>query len=116
MKNNFEKQICPACGIIERFGDKWSLRILISLHQNEVMRFNEIQKKTDGISQKVLTSTLKILETTGLISRKVYPEVPPKVEYQLTDLGKSLIHPLEVLIDWAIKHEDEIAKNQECNK
>lgn len=108
MKINFEEEICPACGIIDRFGDKWSLRVLVLLHQNGVMRFNEILKKTPNISQKMLTTALKKLEQDKLIHRKMYPEIPPRVEYRLTDLGKSLIPPLEGLIYWALEHADEI--------
>ncbi|MCC8143573.1 MAG: helix-turn-helix transcriptional regulator [Tannerellaceae bacterium] len=108
MENNFETTICPSCGIIARFGDKWSLRILVLLDREEVLRFNELQKQTPGISQKVLASTLQTLETNKLIHRKVYPEVPPRVEYRLTGLGKSLMEPLQVLVEWALEHADEI--------
>lgn len=112
MENNFEREVCPACGIIDRFGDKWSLRILVLLHQNGIMRFSEILKGTPGISQKVLTTSLRTLEADKLISRKVYPEVPPRVEYRMTSLGKSLIPALEGVITWAIDHSDEILNHR----
>lgn len=116
MKNNFEDEICPACGIIDRFGDKWSLRVLVLLSQNTVLRFNEILRKTPGISQKMLTTALKKLEEDGLIKRKMYPEIPPKVEYRLTSLGASLIPALEVVIGWALDNSSEILRNREKQK
>lgn len=112
MKNNFETTVCPACGIIDRFGDKWSLRILVLLHSNGTMRFNEIFKNTPNISQRMLSVALKSLETDKLINRKAYPEIPPKVEYELTTLGKSLIPPLEGVIRWAIANADEIIEHR----
>lgn len=107
-----EGNLCPACGIIDRFGDKWSLRVLVLLNENGVMRFNELLKNTPLISQKVLTSTLKTLEAHNLINRKVYPEVPPRVEYRLTSLGESLMKPLYALIEWTLEHADEIIEQQ----
>lgn len=116
MENNFENTVCPACGIIDRFGDKWSLRILVLLHTNGIMRFNEIFKSTPNISQRMLSVALKSLEADKLISRKVYPEIPPKVEYELTTLGKSLIPPLEGVIRWAIANADEIIEHRNSRK
>ena len=112
MENNFETAVCPACSIIDRFGDKWSLRILVLLHTNGTMRFNEIFKSTPNISKRMLSVALKSLEADKLVSRKVYPEIPPRVEYSLTSLGKSLIPPLEELIKWAISNADEIIEHR----
>jgi DNA-binding HxlR family transcriptional regulator len=108
-ENNFREAICPACGIIDRFGDKWSLRILVLLNENGTMRFNELLKATSGISQKMLTTTLRTLEFHKLVNRKMYAEIPPRVEYNLTPLGKSLMKPLYNLIDWTLEHVDEIS-------
>lgn len=107
-ENNFEETICPACGIIDRFGDKWSLRVLVLLNENGVMRFNELLKATPGISQKMLTTTLRTLESYKLVNRKMYAEIPPKVEYNLTPLGQSLMKPLYNLIEWTLENVDEI--------
>lgn len=107
-ENNFEETICPACGIIDRFGDKWSLRVLVLLNENGVMRFNELLKATPGISQKMLTTTLRTLESHKLVNRKMYMEIPPKVEYNLTPLGQSLMKPLYNLIEWILENVDEI--------
>ena len=77
------------------------------------MRFCDIHKTIADISQRMLTVTLRTLETDGLISRKVYAEVPPRVEYQLTDLGESLMPRVQVLVDWALEHMGEIMKHRE---
>ena len=105
---NFKERVCPACSIIDRFGDKWSLRVLVLLNQNGTMRFNEILKGTYGISQKMLTTTLRTLESHKFLTRKMYPEIPPRVEYTLTPLGQSLMQPLYGLIEWTLDHVDEI--------
>ncbi|MBP1615379.1 MAG: putative transcriptional regulator [Bacteroidetes bacterium] len=112
MENNFEKTTCPACSIIDRLGEKWSLRILVLLYTNGTMRFNEIFKSIPTISQRMLSSALKSLEADKLVSRKVYPEIPPRVEYTLTSLGKSLIPPLEGIIKWAVSNADEIIEHR----
>lgn len=116
MKLNFEGAVCPACGIIDRFGDKWSLRILVLLHQDGTLRFNEILKRTPGISQKMLTTALKKLEEDKLVNRKMYPEIPPRVEYKLTALGESLIPALDGVIHWALEHSDEILEHRNKKK
>lgn len=105
---NFQERVCPACSIIDRFGDKWSLRVLVLLNQNGIMRFNEILKATPGISQKMLTTTLRTLESHKLVNRKMYSEIPPRVEYKLTTLGTDLMKPLYVLIEWTLEHLEEI--------
>ena len=84
--------------------------VLFVLAENEATRFNEIGRAIPDISPKVLTETLKSLEADGLISRKLYAEIPPKVEYSLTDLGKSLMPLLGNLIEWALDNFDAIAK------
>lgn len=109
-ENIFKEQVCPACGIIERFGDKWSLRVLVLLNEKGTMRFNELQRNTPGISQKMLTTTLRTLESHKLVNRKIFPEIPPRVEYNLTPLGNSLMHPLYELIRWTLEHVEEIAE------
>ena len=112
MENNFERAVCPACGIIDRFGDKWSLRVLVLLHTQGTLRFGEILAQTPKISQRMLSLALKSLEADKLISRKAYPEIPPRVEYALTPLGRSLIPPLEGVIAWAIEHAVEIGAHR----
>jgi DNA-binding HxlR family transcriptional regulator len=84
--------------------DKWTLLILMSLVQG-TKRTNQIQRQVEGISPKMLAQTLKKLEELKFITRKVYPEVPPKVEYSLTEFGSSLTIPLNSLLEWSRKHE-----------
>ena len=113
---------CPIRNVLHRFGDKWSLLILFklsddfSLSENYKMRFNELHKVVDGISQKVLTTTLRTMEADGLVLRKVYPEIPPKVEYRLSDLGKSLVPLISDLSNWAFEHQPQILKSRENYK
>jgi DNA-binding HxlR family transcriptional regulator len=97
--------------VLERIGDKWSLMIIGSLHQGP-MRFTALQQMIGGISQRMLTLNLRQLERDGLISRTVYAEVPPRVEYELTDLGHSLLVPVLDLVNWAADHSDRIEKQR----
>ena len=99
---------CPIRNVIDKFGDKWSLLVLYQLHDKGTLRFNELHREMSDCSQKMLSQTLKRLEQIGLISRQVYPEVPPRVEYSLTERGYSLMPPVFGLIDWAKEHFDEI--------
>lgn len=95
---------CPVRNIISRFSGKWAILILCVLSENEATRFNIINKALPDISPKVLSETLKSLEADGLINRKLYAEIPPKVEYSLTELGKSLLPIINSLISWAISN------------
>ncbi len=101
---------CPIRQVISRFGDKWSLLVLFMLNKSEtgVLRFNEIRRLMTDCSQKMLSQTLKRLEQSHLVHREVYPEVPPRVEYSLTDTGKSLMPAITLLIDWGKRHFDEV--------
>ncbi|MCC8187297.1 MAG: helix-turn-helix transcriptional regulator [Bacteroides sp.] len=101
----------PACILIDKFGDRWSIAILMLLHQNGVMRFSELQKSLPAISQRMLAITLKTLESLSLIHREAYPEVPPRVEYSLTSLAKDVIPLIRQLIDWAEEHTEELLMN-----
>ena len=101
---------CPIRQVINKFGDKWSMLVLYSLHTSEtgVLRFNELRHHMSDCSQKMLSQTLKNLEQMNLIHRKVYPEVPPRVEYYLTDIGKSLMPTLTALIAWGKEHFSDV--------
>lgn len=104
MKNFHPADNCPIRNVLCRLGDKWSMLVLVTLNANGTMRFNEIQKTIGDISQRMLTVTVRTLEADGYVERKIYPEVPPRVEYSLTETGKSLIPHLEGLVGWAINH------------
>ena len=95
---------CPVRNVISRFSGKWSMLVLCVLAENEATRFNAIGKAIPDISPKVLSDTLKNLEADGLISRKLYAEIPTRVEYSLTDLGRSLMPLLNQLISWAVQN------------
>lgn len=94
-------EICPIRNVVARFGDKWSLLVLLVINSNVTVRFNELGRQIPDISTRVLSSTLKTLEADGLIDRKVHAQVPPKVEYTLTDTGRSLIPLIMQLTEWA---------------
>ncbi|MBB4037530.1 DNA-binding HxlR family transcriptional regulator [Dysgonomonas hofstadii] len=101
MQNFLPTGDCPIRDILSRLGDKWSMLVMVTLHSNGVMRFRDIHRTIGDISHRMLTVTLKSLEADGLITRRVYAEVPPRVEYNITDRGNSLIPHLENLVLWA---------------
>jgi DNA-binding HxlR family transcriptional regulator len=98
---------CPVLQVINIVGDKWTLPVLYVLKQG-TKRYSEIQREIPGISKKMLTQTLRRLESDNILKRKVYPVVPPKTEYALTAFGNQLIKPLEVLANWAWEHQAEL--------
>lgn len=98
-------EICPVRNVIARFGNKWALLVILILSENKVLRFSELKKMIPDVSSRMLSSTLRTLEADGLVSRKVYPEVPPKVEYSLTETGLSLVPFIVQLTEWAQAHE-----------
>ncbi|CVK16956.1 transcriptional regulator, HxlR family [Apibacter mensalis] len=109
-KLDLKYPICPIRNILSRFSDKWSLLILAVLYTGKTMRYGEIKKSLPDISQKILTSSLKNLEKYHLIKRKAYAEIPPRVEYSLTETGNSLIPSIQMLITWAENHFEEILR------
>ena len=108
MKTFLPVKICPIRDILSRLGDKWSLLVLTSLSTNGTMRFSDIHKSIGDISQRMLTVTLRSLETDGLINRHIYPEVPQRVEYNLTESGESLMPHLNNLVGWALANTTNI--------
>src|SRR5256885_3347916 len=93
--------------ILARVGDKWSVFVIMML-MNGPLRFNELKRMIDGISQRMLTLTLRGLERDGLVTRTVFPTIPPRVDYELTDLGRGLSKPVKALGKWAFDHKVEI--------
>jgi DNA-binding HxlR family transcriptional regulator len=112
LKNYNYDPACPVRNVLDRFGDKWSILIIIILGEAGKMRFNGLHKTIGDISQKMLTTTLRTLETDGLISRKVFPEIPPRVEYELTEIGKSLVPHIVRLSAWADEHMPAIKRSR----
>jgi DNA-binding HxlR family transcriptional regulator len=99
--------------ILTRVGDKWSVLVVVLLGE-ATMRFNELRRALDGISQRMLTSTLRGLERDGLVKRTVHPTNPPQVDYALTPLGESLLEPVRVLAVWAQGHRAEVMQAREA--
>ena len=116
MKNFHPTGNCPVRDVLSRLGDKWSILVLVTLNANGTMRFSDIHKTIEDISQRMLTVTLRTLESDGLVERRIYAEVPPRVEYNLTDTGRSLIPHVEALVDWALEHMAGILQNRESTE
>jgi DNA-binding HxlR family transcriptional regulator len=117
-QENFHKakyvknQFCPVRDIISRISDKWSHLVILALGGFGTLRFNELKHKIGDVSQRMLTVTLRNLEADGLIIRTIYPEVPPRVEYQLTPLGFDLMEQLTGLAEWAEANSEAILNNR----
>jgi len=112
--NDLDIKNCPVRKVLDRFGDKWSLLVLLILGKRETLRFTEINKEIGSdISQKMLTVTLRTLEADGFLKRTIYPEIPPRVEYTITDLGKSLFPLIDKLEKWAKSNMSAIEKSRE---
>ena len=99
--------------VLSRIGDKWSVMVVGMLSRNGTLRFNELNRLINGVSQRMLTLTLRNLERDGLVSRTIYPEVPPRVEYSLTEMGKTLQGPINALWDWSAEHHASIVDARE---
>jgi DNA-binding HxlR family transcriptional regulator len=102
----------PVAEILSRIGDKWSVMLVMELH-NGTRRFSELRRTLHGISQKMLTTSLRALERDGFITRTVYPTIPPKVEYQLTDLGRELAVPVRALGEFAMHNRARVLAARE---
>jgi len=99
--------------LLTKIGDKWSIFLILSLDLlGGRARFSELERAIPGISERMLSVTLKNLERDGLVIRELFPEVPPRVEYEITDLGKSLIRPTQGLVDWAKANWERVRKSQ----
>ncbi|WP_418675961.1 winged helix-turn-helix transcriptional regulator [Alistipes putredinis] len=105
---------CPIRNILARISDKWSLLVIYTLDKSEKepIRFKELQRQIPDISQKMLTVTLRTLEEDGYVTRTIYPEVPPRVEYSLTERTKSLLPHINSLIGWALENAEAIIKDR----
>ena len=106
---------CPLWQMFDLVGDRWSGVILFVIG-DDVKRYSDLQKQISAVSKKMLTQTLRNLERDGLVHRKVYAVIPPKTEYRLTELGKSILEPIRCLTDWAVKHQKELRDIQAKRK
>jgi DNA-binding HxlR family transcriptional regulator len=105
-----QARLCHTRQILDRVGDKWSIAVIHQLGGTPVMRFTELQRGISGISQRMLTSTVRALERDGMVERTVHPVVPPRVDYRLTELGRTLLGHVCGLMGWAVEHADEISE------
>ncbi|MDE7074447.1 MAG: helix-turn-helix transcriptional regulator [Odoribacter sp.] len=107
---------CPIRNILARISNKWSLLVIYTLDsaEKEAMRFKELQRKIPDVSQKMLTATLRTLEEDGFVTRTVFPEVPPRVEYALTSRSRSLLPHINALIGWASENMDAILTDRKA--
>ncbi len=101
--------LCPVRDVLDRIGDRWSYLVLLNLSDG-TLRFSELKRAIGDISQRMLAQTLRILEQDGFITRKIYPSVPPKVEYTLSPMGQSLLQKITPLVEWADKHHGQVRK------
>lgn len=104
--------LCPVKDVLHTLSDKWSMLVMMVLGTQETMRFTALKTAIKGISQKMLTSTLRNLEAHGLVTRKVYAEIPPKVEYTITAMGMEFLQHLVVMLDWACGSLGEIKRQR----
>ena len=102
---------CPTRRILDRIGDRWTVLVVGVLSEGDA-RFSQLARRIEGVSQKMLTQTLRGLERDGLVRRTVYPEVPVRVQYALTDAGRTLCEPLRALQEWSIAHLDDVTAAQ----
>ena len=111
MKCDVMSEACPSRAVLDRIADKWTALIIHAL-SGGTLRYGELQRRVGGISQKMLTQTLRSLENDGLVGRVVYPVVPPMVEYSLTPLGRSLQEPLSAICRWAERNLPRMLENR----
>ena len=116
MAKKLDYEYCKAAPMLEWLGNKWALVVLVKISENEPVRFNELYRNIPSVSEKVLSQVLKQLTTDGIIKRQLYPNVPPRVEYSLTDLGKTLLPHVEALIKWGQDNFEQIMTNRHNNE
>lgn len=114
LRDSFDSE-CPVRNVLSRIGDKWSILVLYTLQNGDILRFKELQRSLPDISQKMLTVTLRTLEEDGFVLRKAYPTIPPKVEYSLTPRAAEFMSHLQPLIVWAKDNMEGIIKDRERN-
>ena len=110
--NAFDPE-CPTRLVLDRIGDRWTVLVVLTLRDG-ARRFTEVRKAVNGVTPKVLTQTLRAMERDGLVTRQVFAEVPPRVEYELTPLGMSLQDPIQAITDWAEKNVGEVMAAREA--
>ncbi|WP_300506786.1 helix-turn-helix domain-containing protein [uncultured Duncaniella sp.] len=112
MAKKLDYEYCKAAPMLEWLGNKWALVVLVKISEGEPMRFNELYRNIPSVSEKVLSQVLKQLTTDGIIDRQLYPDVPPRVEYSITDLGKTLLPHVKALMKWGQDNFEQIMINR----
>lgn len=115
MAKKLDYEYCKAAPMLEWIGNKWALVVLIKISENEPVRFNELYRTIPSVSEKVLSQVLKQLTNDGIIDRQLFPDVPPRVEYTISDFGKTLLPHVEALINWGQANFDQIMANRQRN-
>ena len=113
MAKKLDYEYCKAAPMLEWMCNKWALVVLLKVLENEPVRFNELYRTIPAISEKVLSQVLRQLYTDGILDRQLYPDVPPRVEYSVSDFGKTLLPLVQNLIDWGRENFDTIIKNRQ---
>jgi DNA-binding HxlR family transcriptional regulator len=106
-------RLCPTRAMLDRIGDRWTVLVVGALASGP-LRFGQLASRIDGVSQKMLTQTLRGLERDGLVNRTIFPQIPPRVEYELTDRGRTLQEPLRALEGWAATHMADVLRSREA--
>lgn len=116
MTKKLDYEYCKAAPMLEWMGNKWALVVLLKVSENEPVRFNELYRTIPAISEKVLSQVLRQLYTGGILDRQLYPDVPPRVEYSVSDFGKTLLPHVKALINWGRENFDQIMSNRQKNQ
>lgn len=114
MAKKLDYEYCKAAPMLEWMGNKWALVVLLKVSESEPARFNELYRTIPSISEKVLSQVLRQLYTDGILNRRLYPDVPPRTEYSVSPLGRTLLPLIQSLIDWGRENFDTIMKNRQC--
>lgn len=113
MAKKLDYEYCKAAPMLEWLGNKWALVVLVKISENEPVRFNELYRNIPSVSEKVLSQVLRQLTTDGIIRRDLFPDVPPRTEYSVTDFGRTLLPHVEALINWGRENFDTIMSNRQ---
>lgn len=113
MAKKLDYEYCKAAPMLEWFGNKWALAVLVKVAENQPVRFNELYRNIPAVSEKVLSQVLKQLTADGLLRRELFPDVPPRVEYSVTELGETLLPHVEALMDWGRENFGRIMLNRQ---
>ncbi len=115
MAKKLDYGYCKAAPMLEWIGNKWALVVLVKISESEPVRFNQLYRYIPSVSEKVLSQVLRQLVTDGIVSRKLYPDVPPRVEYSISDFGRTLLPHVSALLKWGHENFDQIMINRQRN-